>query len=243
MLTKVFLRKTLFARAAINLCDKKIVVRDDFLAMLINGKYTPPQFRMTHREAAEYLDVLKRSKMVVEVGDYVYSDPQNVVDAVHLKGGLPLVSSVSHDLEDTRRTLALALAESHERSSPKVEKAVRREKEFWAFTALGSGIQMLVLSYLTFQVYGWDVMEPITFFVTTTTALCSFAYFLFFRAEHSYEHVDDSLLPYRLSKELGNSQVAAGKMIRNIQLSQELEQVVSKRNNRASKLIAEALKR
>ncbi|KPI84779.1 hypothetical protein ABL78_6162 [Leptomonas seymouri] len=243
MLTKLSLRKALFARAAIDLSGKRIVTKNDFLALLISGKYTPPRYRMTHGEAIEYLDALKCSKMVVEVGDYIYLDPQCIVDAVHLKAGLPLVSSVSHDLESARRMLALTLAESNKRTFPAVQKAVRREKEFWALTALGSGIQMLVLSYLTFQVYGWDVMEPITFFVTTATALCSYAFFLRFRAEHSYDRVDDSLLPYQLSKELGSSRVESEKMIHNIRLSQELEEVVSKWDRRASKLIAKAMKK
>lgn len=243
MLTKLFLRKTLFARAAIDLCDKKIMAKKEFLSLLSDGRCTPPRFRMTRSEAGDYLTVLKRSKMVVEVGDYVYVDPQNVVDAVHLKGGLPLVSSLCQDLDNSRRILAQTIAESNRLSSPMVEKVVRREKEFWAFTALASGVQMLVLSYLTFQVYGWDVMEPVTFFVTTTTALCAYAYFLYFRTEHSYEHVDDSLLPYRLSKELTHSQAAAEKVVRSIRLSQELEDVVTERDNRLTKLIAAALKK
>lgn len=243
MLNRALLRKTVFARAAIDLCDKKTMPRGEFLGLLTNGKYTPPQFRMTKNEASDYLGALKQSGMVVEVGDFIYADPQSVVDAVHLKVGLPLVSSLSHDLECSRRTVAQALAAAHEASSPMVRKAVRREKEFWAFTALGSGIQMLVLSYLTFQVYGWDVMEPITFFVTTATALCSYAYFLYFRSEHTYEHVDDSLLPYRLSKELSNSQAAAEKMVRDLRLSRELDEVVSERDRRVAMLIADAVKK
>lgn len=198
---------------------------------------------MTQDEATRYFDVLKRSKMVVEAGQYIYADPQSAVDAVHLKAGLPLASSLRSDLQQSRNELAQSLAESHERTTPIVEKVVRREKEFWALTALGSGIQMLVLSYLTFQVYGWDVMEPVTFFVTTATALCSYAYFLYFRKEHSYEHIDDSLLPYALSKELGRSPAEAEKMIRNFRLSRELEQVASLGDKRMSKLVAEALRR
>jgi hypothetical protein len=243
MLSSPFLRKTLFARVAIDVCDKRVMHRDEFLGLLKSGKYTPPQFRMSRDEAAMYLGVLKRSKMIVEVGDYIYPDPQYVVDAVHLKGGLPLVSSVSCDLEGYRHTLTQALAESHKVTAPIVEKAVRQGKEFWAFTALGSGIQMLVLSYLTFQVYGWDVMEPVTFFVTTATALCSYAYFLYFRAEHSYEHVDDSLLPYRLSKELANSPAETDKILYNICLLQELERVAAQKDDRMSKLVAAAVKK
>lgn len=243
MPTAALLRKKVFARAAIDLCGKKIIGKNEFLKLLTSAKYTPPQFRMTESEAADYYVTLRQSKMLVEVGDYVYPDPQSVIDAVHLKGGLPLISSSSPDLANARSRLTEALSASHKITAPMVEKAVRREKEFWAFTALGSGVQMLVLSYLTFQVYGWDVMEPVTFFVTTTTALCSYAYFLYFRSEHTYEHVDDSLLPYRLSKELYNSQTEAQKIIRDLRLSRELDNVAAEKETRMAKLIAEAVRK
>lgn len=243
MLTETFLRKALFARSAISLCGKKVLPKTALLSLLTKGHFTPPQLRMTNEEAAHYFDTLKRAKMVVEVGGYVYTDVKCVVDAVHLKSGLSLVPATSKRLEDSYHALARSLAEFNKQGAPAVERAVRREKEFWAVTAFGSGAQMLALAYLTFQVYGWDVMEPITFFVTTATALCSYAYFLCFRTEHSYESVDDSFLPHLLMEELSLLRVDADKAIREMRAMQALQRVVSLDDERASKLIEAAVRR
>ncbi|KAK7196752.1 hypothetical protein NESM_000615000 [Novymonas esmeraldas] len=243
MVTEVFLRKALFARSAIDLSGKKVLRKDAFLALLTNGALTPPQLRMTSAEAAKYVNTLKRAKMVVEVHGYVYTDVKVIVDAVHLKSGLPLVPATSKDIEDSYRALEGSLAAFKRLGAPAVERAVRREKEFWATTAVGSGVQMLVLAYLTFQVYGWDVMEPVTFFVTAATALCAYAYFLYFRREHSYESVDDSFLPHLLMKELSVMRVDADKAIRDMKAMQQLQTVVSLDDERVSKLVEAAVKK
>ncbi|AYU78671.1 Protein of unknown function DUF607 [Leishmania donovani] len=243
MVTETFLRKALFARCAIDLCGKKILPKDAFVALLTQGKLTPSQYQMTDAEAVKYIDTLKRAKMIVEVDDYVYTDVKAVVDAVHLKSGLPLVPATSKTFENLYHALSESLAAFHRQSLPAAERAVRRQREFWAFTALGSGTQMLVLAYLTFQVYGWDVMEPVTFFVTTATALCSYAYFLYFRAEHSYESVDDSFLPHLLMRELGVLRVDADKAIRDMKAMQELQAAVSLDDERVSKLVEAAAKK
>ncbi|CAJ1024388.1 Mitochondrial calcium uniporter, putative [Leishmania lindenbergi] len=243
MLTETFLRKAIFARCAIDLCGKKILPKDAFVALLTQGHMTPSQFQMSDAEAVKYIDTLKRAKMVVVVEDYVYTDVKAVIDAVHLKSGLPLVPSTSKRFMCFHHMMSESLAAFNRECSLAMERAVRREKEFWAFTALVSGIQMLVLAYLTFQVYGWDVMEPVTFFVTTATALCSYAYFLCFRTEHSYESVDDNFLPHLLMKELSALRVDANKVIHDMKAMQELQTVVSLDDERVSKLVEATLEK
>ncbi|KAG5506201.1 hypothetical protein GH5_05886 [Leishmania sp. Ghana 2012 LV757] len=242
MMTETFLRKALFARSAIDLCGRKILPKDAFVTLLTQGYRTPSRFRMTDAEAVKYVDALKRANMIVEVDDYVYTDVKAVIDAVHLKSGLPLVSVTSERVVNLYHTLSESLNAFNREASPGVERAVRLEKEFWAFTALGSGTQMLVLAYLTFQVYGWDVMEPVTFFVTTATALCAYAYFLYFRTEPSYESVDDKFLPYLLVKELGVLRADAEKAIRDMRAAQELQSVIAFDDERVSKMVETAVK-
>ncbi|KAG5502532.1 hypothetical protein JIQ42_05413 [Leishmania sp. Namibia] len=242
MMTETFLRKALFARSAIDLCGRKILPKDAFVTLLTQGCRTPSRFRMTDAEAVKYVDALKRANMIVEVDDYVYTDVKAVIDAVHLKSGLPLVSVTSERIVSLYHTLSESLNAFNREASPAVERAVRLEKEFWAFTALGSGTQMLVLAYLTFQVYGWDVMEPVTFFVTTATALCAYAYFLYFRTEPSYESVDDKFLPYLLVKELGVLRADAEKAIRDMKAAQELQSVIALDDERVSKMVETTVK-
>ena len=38
--------------------------------------------------------------------------------------------------------------------------------------------QFGVLARLTWWEYSWDIMEPVTYFVTTGTAICCYGYFL-----------------------------------------------------------------
>ncbi|KAG5505832.1 hypothetical protein JKF63_05168 [Porcisia hertigi] len=243
MTTETFLRKALFARSAIDLCGRKILPKEAFVALLTRGHLTPPRFQMSDDEAVKYMDTLKHAKMIVEVGDYIYTDVKAVVDAVHLKSGLPLVPAVSKRLTNIYFSLSGSLAAFNRQVSSGVERTVRFEKEFWAATALGSSIQMFVLAYLTFQVYGWDVMEPVTFFVTAISALCSYAYFLCFRSQHSYESVDDRFVPRLLMKELSVLHVDAEKAMRDVKAMQRLRAVVSLDEERASKLVEATVKK
>lgn len=56
--------------------------------------------------------------------------------------------------------------------------AVRRTN---AMTWIGlglMGVQFGVLARLTWWEYSWDIMEPVTYFVTYGTAMAAYAYFV-----------------------------------------------------------------
>ncbi|KAL9656851.1 hypothetical protein ABK040_004385 [Willaertia magna] len=54
--------------------------------------------------------------------------------------------------------------------------------------------QGLFLAKLTWIDYGWDVVEPITYFVTFSTATLGYIYFSFLKRDYSYEHATEILL-------------------------------------------------
>jgi len=54
--------------------------------------------------------------------------------------------------------------------------------------------QSFILAKMTWIDYGWDVVEPITYFVTFTTAMGGYIYFNFQKRDYSYEHATEVLL-------------------------------------------------
>ncbi|KAM7154964.1 calcium uniporter regulatory subunit MCUb, mitochondrial isoform 1-T1 [Molossus nigricans] len=58
----------------------------------------------------------------------------------------------------------------------------------WAGLALLS-IQGGALAWLTWWVYSWDIMEPVTYFITFANSMVFFAYFLVTRQDYTYSAI------------------------------------------------------
>lgn len=232
-MSHTFLKKRAFARIAIELSSQKVYRRKEFFLLLTSGRYTPKEYRMTNSEADDYFSVLSRSGIIVVHDDFVYGNTKDVIDAVHLKCGLPLVSSSTPDLLKKRAMCSAVLSNARQAVKPAITRAVQKEKDFWAFVATCSGMQMLVLAYLTFQVFGWDVMEPASYFLTTATALCSYGYLLCFRREHSYTSVDDYLLPWHMENELSTSFTNGEEVLSNATMLKELGIIIPEQEDAA----------
>jgi len=61
-------------------------------------------------------------------------------------------------------------------------------------TWLGLGlmsVQFGILARLTWWEYSWDIMEPVTYFVTYGTAMAAYAYFCITKQEYQYGDVRD----------------------------------------------------
>ena len=55
----------------------------------------------------------------------------------------------------------------------------RKRTTFLSWTGLGlMGLQFGFLARLTWWEYSWDIMEPVTYFVTYGTTMAMFAYFV-----------------------------------------------------------------
>ncbi|CAH1981567.1 unnamed protein product [Acanthoscelides obtectus] len=52
-------------------------------------------------------------------------------------------------------------------------------------------VQFGILARLTWWEYSWDIMEPVTYFVTYGTAMACYAYFLCTREEYVYQNFKD----------------------------------------------------
>jgi len=239
----MLLRKKLFARSALELSNQSIYNRSAFLSVLTSHPTTPARYRMSEAEAHDYLDALVRARSVVPVGDHIYTNPKDVIDAVHLKCGLPIVPLAAPSLEERRKALLGEVTAAMKANMPVLRQVVQKERDLWALTAVGSGAQMLTLSYLTFRLYGWDVMEPVCFFVTSGTALLSYGYFLYFRSEHSYSSVDDNLVPHRLTSHMAGTNFDSHRALRGVTALKDVHAALSHSDKKVAEMIKEALPR
>ena len=74
------------------------------------------------------------------------------------------------------------------------DRAASTRRFMWGGAMAYAGTQLAVISRLTYFDLDWDVMEPVTYFLGTGTALIFYGWMLYFRQEHSYEECDKRLV-------------------------------------------------
>ncbi|RDY07958.1 Calcium uniporter protein 5, mitochondrial, partial [Mucuna pruriens] len=129
-------------------------------------------------EATAFAKVLDEAGVILLFRDKVYLHPEKVVDLV--RKAVPLVLTAEND--PVREELK-KLMEKKEEIDMLAHKQVRRI--LWS--GLGLGIVTVGLFFrLTFWEFSWDVMEPITYFTTSTGLVIGYAYFLFTSRDPTY---------------------------------------------------------
>jgi hypothetical protein len=61
--------------------------------------------------------------------------------------------------------------------------------------------QWCFLARLTWWEFNWDIMEPVTYFITFGTAVLGYAYFTFQKRDYSFVDLRESILVKRMLKE------------------------------------------
>ncbi|XP_061889008.1 calcium uniporter protein, mitochondrial-like [Entelurus aequoreus] len=80
----------------------------------------------------------------------------------------------------------------------------------WVGLALLS-VQGGALAWLTWWVYSWDVMEPVTYFVTYATSMGAFTYFVLTKQDYVYTNAEDRQFLNYFYKGAGNKKFNVGK--------------------------------
>jgi hypothetical protein len=182
------MRKQAHVRYALATTSHEVVTTSGFIALARGATSHVPE-QMTHGEAVAYLRALHAAKLVVfnEADDVVHLRPADLL-AEATGSAVPGTSAAASASEAKAEEADAILATSA------ATKAARFRRRFWSAVAVGSGLQMTAMSYLTFVMYGWDDMEPPSYFLTTGTGLVFYAWFLFLRREHSYTDLDRTVL-------------------------------------------------
>lgn len=157
---------------------------------------------MNEQEAKNFLQQLHEARIVIysPAHQLVFLQPQKIVDTVHSKLGLAPLTSFRKDEIAQAADLEHSIARKDSKATSAFEKVAIWRRKFWTSVAIGSGTQMAVLAYLTFVKFDWDVMEPVSFFVTAFSAIFLYAYFLISKKELAYEDIDNKLLPKQLKE-------------------------------------------
>lgn len=130
-------------------------------------------------ESTAFAKVLDEAGVILLFRDKVYLHPEKVVDLVRRAVPLALTSE-----DDPAREELKKLVEKKEEIDLLAHKQVRRI--LWS--GLGFGVVTVGLFFrLTFWEFSWDVMEPITYFTTSTGLVIGYAYFLFTSRDPTYQ--------------------------------------------------------
>ncbi|XP_068904054.1 calcium uniporter protein, mitochondrial isoform X2 [Tenebrio molitor] len=94
-----------------------------------------------------------------------------------------------------------------EQQKLELELVAQRRSNWMAWAGLGlMSVQFGILARLTWWEYSWDIMEPVTYFVTYGTAMAGYAYFVLTREEYILNDVRDRqhlLLLHKKAKKTG----------------------------------------
>ncbi|CAL1544557.1 unnamed protein product [Lymnaea stagnalis] len=157
------------------------------------------------------IDVLMRSDFQIKINDQKYSvsppvicpisseDAQTITDVKLLITKLYTTLNVESYQLERERDLRKRLEDLNVQIAPL--EAVREimlcnkagtntNRLSWLGLGLMS-LQFGILARLTWWEYSWDIMEPVTYFVTYGTSMAMFAYFLLTKQEYVFPDVKD----------------------------------------------------
>lgn len=158
-------------------------IMNNDISVLLNGKEYKLDLSLNEGvEDAERLSALKSivAQMYSSLAVYEHIDKKE------------------NDLLSRNQAIKVQLEPLEERKWQLVNQAQRKANIFgWVGLGL-MGFQLGFLGRLTWWEYSWDIVEPVTYFVTYTTAIGMYCYFLLTKEEYVFPHVMDrqSLLQF-----------------------------------------------
>jgi len=97
-----------------------------------------------------------------------------------------------------------SLRDEYERTKAlkvKLDRKALKYANLWVVAGGGYLIgQAAILARLTWWEFSWDIMEPITYFITFSTGILGWMYYTVFKSEYTYENLRDSIATRRKHK-------------------------------------------
>lgn len=154
-----------------------VLLKNDFHLVINKSTYPvrPPPTETLQIECSEQLDPVKC--MVQDLHTVFYYDEHLIQKEQQILQRMESLKEELQPLEEMRSDI-VALAEA------------RNARLKWIGLALLS-TQGGALAWLTWWVYSWDIMEPVTYFITYGSAIAFYAYFLLTKLDYVYPEVSD----------------------------------------------------
>uniref|UniRef100_A0A5S6QVI2 Calcium uniporter protein n=1 Tax=Trichuris muris TaxID=70415 RepID=A0A5S6QVI2_TRIMR len=159
-------------------------------------------------------DILKEDDSLQSVAFYITEEKveQRQLPQLHLLLQTLQQYRSAEKIGEQERNITKQLANVQEQLLPlkeqvdsMVNQANRRAKASLWFGLCYLGAQGGILARLTWWEYSWDVMEPITYFVTYAGVLVSYGYFLITRQPYEYPVIKDRIAANYLHRAVTNS--------------------------------------
>eukprot|EP00116_Pleurobrachia_bachei_P007398 sb/3467660/ len=156
------------------------------------SKSTPLSYLLQNGFTLEILDEhLSKHSVGVEATEVAYSDAHEVTDKIkNLAASLEIVENKIAIQENLRSKLE-KLEEQFtplEQTRLKLQRssAFRTNAVVWGGLFVMGG-QFGFLARLVWWDYSWDIMEPVTYFVTYGTAIVMYSYFVCVRSDYNFD--------------------------------------------------------
>lgn len=139
-------------------------------------------------------------------------DMKHVVHLLHTALHMP-----EHHMLKERQLLERQDVLKQELSPLEEMKAqLSRSANFHSARVVWTGLALLsvqggALAWLTWWVYSWDVMEPVTYFITYATSIGAFSYYVLTKQDYLYPDVKDRQFLHSFYKGAGRKKFNVGK--------------------------------
>ncbi|XP_019956799.2 calcium uniporter regulatory subunit MCUb, mitochondrial-like [Paralichthys olivaceus] len=163
-----------------------------------------------HVESTTLIDALLDKEFQLVINEAVYDvkapekvcvSSEHVMELEDMKHVVHLLHTALHMPEHhllKERELLEKLDNLKQELSPleKMKAQLSQTAEFHSSKVLWTGMALLsvqggALAWLTWWVYSWDVMEPVTYFITYATSIGAFAYYVMTKQDYVYPEAKD----------------------------------------------------